>query len=314
MIFNNPARLIVFLMAALLVTIGFCLFFPPPQEEALLIYVHLRIPRVLMALATGTALSLSGLMIQTIVRNPLAEPYTLGLSGGASLFIGLAILLNASTISLPLWGFLGSLLTVWIILSFALKRYQATSLVLIGVVISYITSSLLMLIFSISSSHQTQQILYWLMGDLSRTALPQAILLLSLSTLALFYLLIRSRQLDLLSLGEERAQQLGLDAHRLRLTLLVFVSILVSLSVSYCGIIGFVGLLIPHTIRLLIPFEHRFMLSASFLWGGIFLMLSDWLARMAIHPLELPVGVITGIIGGIFFLIILTRQKNRGIS
>ncbi|MEK9149589.1 MAG: iron ABC transporter permease, partial [Candidatus Desantisbacteria bacterium] len=242
----------------------------------------------------GGGLSLSGVILQGLFRNPLVEPYTLGISGGAALGVALSIILGwHSTLILPVSGFSGAGITIIIIYILSLRRgrMKIEGLLLMGVMISFISSSLIMLIMSVSRVETFQQIIFWMMGSLEGSNWSLIRLAVCISILGLFVSLFFAISLNALSLGEEEALHLGVDIERSKRILFLLASLLTGFSVSVAGVIGFVGLVIPHLLRLFVGQDHRILLITSFLVGGSFLILCDTLARTIISPCELPVGV-----------------------
>jgi iron complex transport system permease protein len=283
------------------------------------VLMQVRLPRIILGLAVGGALSLSGVILQGIFRNPLVEPYTLGISGGASVGVALAIVLQLQqtlgTYVLPLSGFLGSIAviaTVYIISSRG-RMVKIQSMLLTGVMISFVASSVMMMLMSLSSAENLHGIVFWIMGSLDEpnAALIRLTVLASLISLVLSYLFVRP--LNALRLGEEKAKNLGINTDVSVRLLFLIASVLAGVCVSVAGVIGFVGLIIPLLIRLLVGSDFRILLIASYLLGGAFLVSSDVLARTIISPNELPIGVISGIIGGLLFILIMGR-KNTGSS
>lgn len=274
----------------------------------------IRLPRILLGFAIGSALALSGVILQGLFRNELVEPYTLGISGGAALGVCLNIVLKihhtSGILTLPLFGFAGAILTIVFIYSLSKRNglLKIKELLLIGVMLSFISSSLIMLAMAVSRSEDLRGIIFWIMGSLEEPnwLLIKLAVLLSLAGLAFSYFLCFD--LNALSLGEEEAVHLGINIEKSKRRLFLIASLLTGFSVSIAGIIGFVGLVIPHFVRMFIGKDHRILLMASFLSGGAFLVFSDTLARTIISPLELPVGVITGLIGGSLFLYALSKK------
>lgn len=283
------------------------------------IILNIRLPRILLGFAVGSALSLSGVILQGMFRNPLVEPYTLGISGAAALGVCLNIVLGINktcgAISLPISGFTGAILVILVVyfLSAREKIFRIQGLLLSGVMISFICSSLIMLIMAISRTEELRGIIFWIMGSLEETNWFLIKTMVTVSFLGLLFSYLFCFDLNALSLGEEEALHLGINVDRVRRLLFLLASLLTGVSVSVAGIIGFVGLVIPHFIRRLVGTDYRTLLIGSFLGGGAFLILSDTLARTSAAPLELPVGVITGIIGGSLFLYFLhTRTSLSG--
>jgi iron complex transport system permease protein len=266
------------------------------------ILFDIRLPRIILGFAIGGALSLAGVILQGMFRNPLVEPYTLGISGAAALGVSINIVLRLykviGLISLPIFGFLGALIVIALIYSLSLKKgvLRMQGLLLTGVMISFISSSLIMLIMAVSHTRDLHGIVFWIMGSL-------------ISIASLFICYFFSLDLNALSLGEEEARHLGVNVERIKKLLFIIASLLTAFSVSVAGIIGFVGLVVPHFVRMFTGNDHRILLIASFLSGASFLIFCDTLARTIITPMELPVGVITGILGGSLFVYALTKRK-----
>lgn len=276
----------------------------------------IRLPRIILALAVGGALSLAGVILQGIFRNPLVEPYTLGISGGAAVGVCLNIVLRLNqslgVITLPLFGFLGAILVVILVYSLSIRKgiLKISDLLLAGVMISFISSSLVMLIMSVCRTEDLHGIIFWIMGSLEGPEELLTRLVLGMSILGLVISYLFCFDLNAFSLGEEEAVHLGVNVERTKRSLFILASLLTAFSVSVAGIIGFVGLVVPHFVRMFIGRDHRILLIGSFLCGGSFLILCDTLARTLISPVELPVGVITGVFGGSLFIYALTKKKT----
>lgn len=281
------------------------------------ILMKLRLPRILLGFLVGGALSLSGAILQGIFRNPLVEPYTLGISGGASVGVALVIVLSLQSLlgwlTLPLAGFGGAFLTILFVYFMGMqgRTVRIQSLLLTGVMISFIASSLMMLLMSVSKSEQLHGVIFWIMGGLNETNAMLIILLTVSALIVLILSYLYAPALNAMRLGVERATQLGINTERSIRVLFVLSSLLTGICVSVAGVIGFVGLIIPQLIRLIIGTDYRILLVSSFLGGGIFLILCDLFARTVISPNELPVGVVTGIIGGIIFIIVMMKTGKR---
>lgn len=282
----------------------------------------IRLSRILLAWLVGCALALAGTVFQGILRNPLADPFTLGVSGGAAFGASLAIQLGLAG-SLPLLpgvgvipacGLAGAILALFTVI--ALGRSGGTlrreTLVLAGVVVSAFLSALISLVKALDED-SVASIVFWIMGSLQGRTWEHVALFLPWAILGTAIIWRFSRELDILSLGETQAQQLGMNASRIRLFLLIGASLLTGAAVSVSGIIGFVGLIIPHLVRLLQGGEHRPLLLTSGLMGGLLLLWSDVAARsMLPNGLELPVGVLTALLGGPFFCLLLrSHMKGR---
>ena len=279
------------------------------------ILFDIRMPRIILGFAVGGALSLAGTILQGIFRNPLVEPYTLGISGGASLGVCLNIAFKwydfFGIIAFPISGFLGAILVIIFVYSLSMKTgvLKTQGILLTGVMISFISSSLVMLIMAVSRSEDLHGIVFWIMGSLDEPNM----LLIKVAVLGALAGLIVSYffclDLNALALGEEEAIHLGINVEKTKRILFIIASILTGLSVSVAGIIGFVGLIVPHFMRMFTGADHRILLISAFLAGSSFLILCDTLARTVIDPFELPVGVITGIIGGAVFVYALSKKQ-----
>jgi iron complex transport system permease protein len=280
------------------------------------ILTHIRFPRTVLATAIGGSLSLCGAILQGIYRNPLVEPYTLGISGGASVGVTLAIVTGLNTlkgISLSLFGFAGALTTVFIVYSLSIRysRVSVGKMLLIGVMVSFISSSIVMLLMSLTNAEQIHGIIFWTMGSLNESdpAVVISLFLLSVIILGVSYFFAVS--LNAMRLGETKARHLGINTTATIRILFIITSLLTGSCIAVAGVIGFVGLIIPHISRLLSGTDYRILLLSSFLNGAIFLIWCDILSRIIISPNELPIGVITGIFGGISFIFILSSSGYK---
>jgi iron complex transport system permease protein len=280
------------------------------------ILFDIRLPRIILGLAVGGGLALAGVILQGMFRNPLVEPYTLGISGGAALGVSLNIVFKVykyfGVLTFPFVGFLGSLSVIALLYMMSVRRetVKLQGLLLNGVMISFISSSLIMLIMSLSRTEDMHGIVFWIMGSLDE---PNwfIIKVTAAAVVSLFLLsYLFCRGLNAFALGEEEAAHLGIAVERNKKILFVIASLLAGFSVSVAGMIGFVGLVVPHFVRMFTGGDHRVLMPASFLAGGAFLVFCDTLARTVISPVELPVGVITGILGGGFFIYALSRKEN----
>jgi iron complex transport system permease protein len=275
------------------------------------ILFQIRMPRLILGFAVGGALSLAGCLLQGMFRNPLVEPYTLGISGGASLGVALSIALGipvlVGIVSYPVSGFAGALLTVILVYAVSISKgvVRIQGLLLTGVMISFISSSVVMLLMSVSKSEELHNILFWIMGSLDQPDKRLVRLALIVSAAGLVVSYFFSLDLNALIAGEEEAVTLGVSVEKTKKYLFFIASILTGVSVSVSGIC----LVLPYFMRLIIGNDYRYLLISSFLGGGIFLILCDTLARTIVSPLELPVGVVTGIIGGCIFIYTLSKKR-----
>jgi iron complex transport system permease protein len=283
------------------------------DETERAILLSLRVPRAVVAGLVGAGLSVSGATFQALLRNPLADPYVLGVSSGAAVGAIIAILAGLATFpaGIPLASTAGALLTILVVFYFGRQdgKIHPNTLLLAGVITSSFLSSLIMFFISISQREELHTILFWLMGDFSFASREVIWIVLPYVLLGILFLTFRSRHLNLILSGEESAVQLGVDVERLKLLSYLFASLITAASVSVCGLIGFVGLIVPHSVRLIFGPDHRLLIPASALVGASFLVLSDTLARTILAPIELPVGVVTAVFGGPFFVYLLRTRK-----
>jgi iron complex transport system permease protein len=283
------------------------------------ILCDVRLPRILLGIAVGGALSLAGVILQGLFRNPLVEPYTLGISGGAALGVCIAMLLRLGKIfgvwSLPAAGSIGAAGAIFAVyfLSIGKGGLNIRNLLLIGIMLSFICSSLITLIMAVARVEDLHGIIFWAMGSLEQPhpLLIRIALIVSVAALGVSYFFCR--ELNALLLGEEEALHLGINIETAKRLLFVLASVMTGLSVAVAGIIGFVGLVVPHFMRLFVGGDHRILFPAAWLCGGVFLVSCDTLARTIISPTELPVGVVTGLLGGIIFVYVLCRRPEGKI-
>jgi iron complex transport system permease protein len=277
------------------------------------IILSIRFPRAILAGLVGGGLSVSGAVFQALLRNPLADPYILGVSSGAAVGAIIAILIGLSTLSfgLPLASFVGALLTVMMVFYFGRQngKIHPNTLLLAGVIIGSFLSALIMFFISVSQKEELHTIIFWLMGDFSFSNEQAIRVIFPYILFGILLLYFHAHQLNLILSGEENAIQLGVDVERLRLISYLSASLITAASVSVCGLIGFVGLIIPHSVRLLFGPDHRLLIPSSALVGASFLIASDTFARTLFAPIELPVGVITAAFGGPFFVYLLRTRK-----
>jgi iron complex transport system permease protein len=282
------------------------------------IILDIRLPRVLLGFAVGGGLSLAGVVLQGVFRNPLVEPYTLGVSGGAALGVSASSILGLSRLSgayaVPLSGFAGALCAIFFLHALSSKKgvLSVQGLLLVGVMVNFICSSIVLLIMSVSRLEDLHGILFWIIGSLGETDWFLVKLALAATVAGLVLSYFFCFDLNALSLGEEEALHLGINVERMKKMLFILTSLLTGLCVSLAGIIGFVGLVVPHFLRLIVGPDHRILLISSFLSGAIFLILSDMVARTVALPIELPVGVVTGIVGGVLFIYALMKKTRAG--
>ena len=277
------------------------------------ILLKIRLPRVILAALVGATLSLGGLVFQALLRNPLAEPYILGISGGSAVGAIIGIMLGLSRFpGVRLTAFLGSTATLALILFLTAGQsfIKKESLLLSGVMVNAFCSAVIMFLISVTQDARLQSIIFWLMGDLSAADIGQ-VELLTLMLVPCFVLLFwYAHTMNLLLMGKEMAQTMGVNIKAAMLILMVVSSFMVSATVSYCGLVGFVGLVIPHLLRRLVGADHRILVPACALGGGAYLVICDILARTLARQGEMPTGVVTAIIGAPLFILLLKRSSR----
>jgi len=283
-----------------------------------LIFMRVRLPRVILAAIVGAALACAGVIFQALLRNPLADPYILGISSGAGLGTIIAVI---SGFSWTLWGrspvavfaFIGAMTTVWLVwmIGRLTGKNHVTGLLLAGVVISAFFSAMIMFLTSISRSKQVYATIFWLMGNITE----EDYLVLWISSgcvltgiISLFYI---SPQLNVISFGQNDARAMGINIGRIQTIAFAIAAAITAVAVSLSGLIGFIGLIVPHAIRLVFGPDHRQLLPLSAIFGAIFLVIADTVARIVVAPAQLPVGVVTAMIGGPFFLVLLIKYTRR---
>lgn len=321
--------------AILLFVIIICMFVGPKMADQLkglfgvgthkldntdyqIIY-QIRLPRIILAAVVGAALACAGVTLQAILRNPLADPYILGISSGAALGI---IIATVSGVTMTFWagsarsfcafcGAFGTVWLVWFIGYSAAASGTVTSLLLAGVVINAFFSAIIMFLTSIASSEQVREIALWLMGNITDRSVE--ILLLSVFCIigGLLILMAIAHKLNVLTLGNTEAKALGINTQRIKLVAFAVSAFITAIAVSLTGLIGFVGLIVPHGVRLVVGPDHRQLLPMSAFVGAAFLVITDTIARSVFCGSELPVGIITALVGGPFFLILLVKHSKK---
>ncbi len=286
-------------------------------DPASVILLQVRLPRILLAYLVGGCLAAVGVGLQALLRNPLADPYVLGISSGAALGAAVATLLGVGAVAftayaLPLCAMLGGLLSILIIYRIAATygRLPVHILLLAGVILNAIFSALIMFITSILEPTRSFGLLQWLMGSLTAPGYPLLAVLTCYVVVGGLILFRQARALNLLTLGDEAARSLGVDAERVKKTVFFASAFLTGAVVSVSGMIGFVGMVVPHAVRMVLGPDHRLLLPASTMVGGAYLVIADTLARSLLAPSELPVGVITALAGGPFFIYLLMNRKS----
>jgi len=293
-----------------------------PDASAAVIILQIRLPRALTAYLVGAALAMSGAAMQGLFQNAMADPHIMGVSSGAALGATICMVAGAGVISAGALGlsaiaisaFSGGLIAVLLVISLARTRGRlgTMSLLLSGVAVSSTLSAILSGLM-IMNRDKMEHVLLWTLGSFSASSYAKLIVLLPVVAVCFVGLRLIARDLNLMMLGSEEAASLGVRVKLVRLLAIVFSTLATAAAVSVCGIIGFVGLMVPHAVRLIVGPDHRGVLPISFLAGGLYLMIMDTLARTLAAPQELPVGVLTALVGGPFFLWLL-RRRGQGVG
>lgn len=317
-------RAVTLILLALILPLGLSLWSSPLiswsalQSDPLTqqIFWDLRLPRYVLAFLVGGSLAIAGASFQSLLKNPLADPYILGVSGGAALGYVLAVIAGLPFVLYPVFGFITALLTLFLIYRLALTNgvLITLNLLLTGIVLNSFSFALILMLNAIASTHQAQQILFLLLGSVESLAWSKLLILTVCVAPATLILIWRANAMNLLSLGEEEAFHMGVNLKKEKTLIFVITSILVGASVSLCGLIGFVGLFVPHFLRLLFKADHRVLLPVCFFGGGLFLTLAEFLAselfKWETLQTKLPVGVITALIGAPLFFVLLKRNSK----
>jgi iron complex transport system permease protein len=284
-----------------------------PESMLYTIIWQIRFPRVLLAALVGAALSLGGLVFQALLRNPLAEPYILGISGGSAIGAIIGILMGFSRFpGVSLTAFTGSIATLLLILAMSSGQtiLKKDALLLSGVMVNAFCAAVIMFLVSMTQDSRLHNIIFWLMGDLSMVDMKHVGILAATLLPCFFLVFWLSNPMNLLLMGKEMAQTLGVNIKVVTFTLLVVTSFMVSATVSYCGLVGFVGLVMPHLLRLVFGPDHRVLVPACVFGGGTYMVFCDLLARTLPEQGEMPAGVITAIIGAPLFIYLLKRSSR----
>lgn len=293
--------------------------FAQPTSPDHAIFFSARLPRVLMGATVGAVLAAVGAALQALVRNPLAEGGILGISGGGAFGAILALIfgsrLSAGAALVPASAFALALLSTVMVyrLGQVGGRLEPFSLLLVGVIFNALWSAAILAVNSLVNFYHAHSILFWLMGSFEAPTYRETLIVALLGAGGFAVLWLRARDLNLLSLGDEAAAELGVEVDGLRRVVFLATSVMIGAAVSVSGMIGFVGLIVPHLIRLALSADHRLLLPASLIGGGAFLVAADLAARTVIAPAELPVGVITALCGGPFFIFLLRREGRKSL-
>jgi iron complex transport system permease protein len=274
--------------------------------------LYLRFLRILVAIIAGSGLAVSGIALQAILRNPLAEPYLLGTSSGAGLGAILAIILGVCNVYLPLTAFLGAILTIVLVYNLARQgnKIPVQSLILSGVIVSIAFSGVIVFLISVLGNEALHSIMWWLWGSLQVYDFKLLFIVGAIVIFGILTIFIFSQDLNAISMGEEEAIHLGISTETIKKTLFLITAFITASLVCICGIIGFVGLIIPHIMRLVVGPNHKVLIPSTCLAAAIFMVICDVFSRTLFSPLEMPIGVITAIFGAPIFIILLKRKQK----
>ncbi len=279
---------------------------------------QVRVPRILLAFMVGGSLAAVGASLQALLRNPLADPFVIGISSGAALGASVAILFGVglsilTLLVLPFCAFLGALLSILVVYRIAVSygSFSIHALLLGGVVLNAIFSALVLFLTTLADPYKASGMYAWLMGSLTGPDFQTVLVLAGYLLLGIFVLVSQASALNLLTLGEEAARSLGVEVERVKRVVFTASALLTGAVVAFSGLIGFVGLIVPHAVRLVFGADHRLLLLASGILGGMFLMVADTVARTLLSPAEIPVGVVTALVGGPIFLYLLVQRRGK---
>ena len=293
------------------------------SQQMALIIQQIRLPRLILGILVGAGLAISGAVMQALFRNPMADPGLLGVSSGAALgavatiVFGLKYLpglfFSYGSIVLPVMAFAGGLLTLLVVYRLARSnhRIDIPTMLLAGVALNSITGALIGLLSYIADDAQLRDLVFWSLGSLEITDWTRLLIAAAVVTPTLVLMIRFAQPLNANLLGENEARHLGVDIEKVKIKLIILVAIIVGIAVAMSGIIGFIGLLVPHLLRMVVGPDHRLLLPASAVFGAILLVLADILARTLVAPAEIPIGIITAILGGPFFLWLLIRYRRK---
>ncbi len=272
------------------------------------IFYALRLPRVLLAALVGAMLAVSGCIFQGVLKNPLSDPYILGVASGAGLGAAIGILIYAPMYAIALSAFVGALISVFVVYNIARSQgvVRPENLILAGVAVSSFVSAILALL--ISSSSRLQSVYFWMLGSFSYAQMKEVWLLTGIAAICILLAWLFARQLNIMSLGEEEAMSLGIDTGKFRIFFLVIAALMTAAATAFCGIVGFVGLIVPHIFRMRLGANNYFLIPACAIGGAILTVCADLAARTLISPAEIPVGIVTALIGAPYFIWILKKQ------
>ena len=300
---------------------------PAQNQIEYQVIADIRFPRVILAILVGIAFGLSGAMMQTLFKNPLADPGLIGVSAGASAGVVIFMLLGKflpdllysgffSYLSLPFSAFLGASMTIFVIYKLATvyNKVAVTVMLLAGIAINAMLGALVGLFTYVSTEEELKSFTFWTMGSLADGNIKVIFTLLPIVLFTYLFAIRKKVELNLMLLGEDEARNSGVNAERLKKLIILFVSLSIGASVAFCGIIGFIGLVVPHIARLLVGSNHKFFIPLSAVLGAFVLLWADAIARTIVAPAELPIGIITAILGAPFFLWLLMKNRQNTMS
>ncbi|WP_419771036.1 MAG: FecCD family ABC transporter permease [Candidatus Marinarcus sp.] len=300
-----------------------------PEENKIYyqVLIDIRLPRVILAVLIGIAFGISGAMMQTLFKNPLADPSIIGVSAGASAGVVIFMLLGSflpsllydgflSYLSIPFSAFLGALITIFAIYKLATiyNKVAVTVMLLAGIAINAMLGALIGLFTYVSTDEELKSFTFWTMGSLANSDIKIIFTMLPIVIVTCIFAINKKIELNLMLLGEDEAKNSGVNSEKLKKLIILFVSLAIGASVAFCGIIGFIGLVVPHIARLLVGSNHKFYLPLSAILGAFILLWADSLARMIIAPAELPIGIITALLGAPFFLWLLIKNRQSTMN
>ena len=281
------------------------------------IFWSIRVPRALVSFFVGGSLAVSGAVMQSLLQNPLASSYTMGVSSGSAVGAALIIISGIQTfvlrsILLPLTGFIFALLTVFFVILFSSRidrNIHSYTIILIGMVISLFVSAMLTLIAALFPDH-SQQIYFWMMGSFSARNWSHVLIIIPVSIIVTFIIMLFSRELDIMTFGDDQAMSIGVNTRHKKILLIMLTALLTGVSVAFTGTIGFIDLVAPHAVRRIFGARHKAVIPMSFLFGGAFMSVMDLIARTLLSPREIPVGAVTALLGAPFFIILFFKKRD----
>ncbi|MBT3426168.1 MAG: iron ABC transporter permease [Gammaproteobacteria bacterium] len=285
------------------------------QEDAVarMIMTEVRLPRVLLSVLVGAGVATSGALIQGLFRNPLADPALIGVSGGAALFASLYIVLGTGIgfygFGLALSAFVGSLLATWLVLLIGDRGGRISGMLLAGIAVNAVSLSGVGILSLLATDQQLRSVTFWALGSFNH-ADWQSVLIALCMLPALLRILFLARRLDIMTLGDLEAGHLGIEVPRLRLEAILLAALITGIAVSLCGVIAFVGLIVPHLVRMASKARHEIVLPGSMIVGGMLVLLADTVSRQLFSPSQIPVGIVTALIGGPFFIYLIVKKDS----